>query len=312
MLVAAIDAGSNTLRLLIGRIEDGRVVPELYQRRICRLAGQFSQQEGLSPESRERTLSVFQEFSSICNEVEVRRIRAVGTAAFRQAVNGEEFARLVCDTTGLPLEIINGEDEAFHTAMGVLNALDPVPAHTLVFDIGGGSTEFILCTDRKVIWSSSLPLGVVHLTESFTASSDRQTEISKTLRLVQKEIEQAGISSGVDMTRLSLVGTAGSVTTLAALDMQMTDYDWRQVNNYSMSYSVLQEWYQRLWPMSPRQREALPGMEKGRGDLIIAGLEIVLGIMKAMHSDRLLVSDFGILEGLLLSRHDSTESRSFR
>jgi len=312
MLAASIDAGSNTLRLLIGRIEYGRVVPELYQRRICRLAGKFSQQEGLSAESRERTLSVFQEFSTICNEAGVQRIRAVGTAAFRQAVNGEKFARQVRQSTGLPLEIINGDEEAFYTATGVLCALDPIPAHTLIFDIGGGSTEFILCTGSKVIWSRSLPLGVVLLTESHTAPIDRQGEISKTLALVQTELEYAGISSGVDMTRLTLVGTAGTVTTLAALDKQMADYDWRLINNHSMSYPTLREWHQRLWPLSPRQREALPGMEEGRGDLIIAGLEIVIGIMQATHSERLIVSDFGILEGLLLSLNDSTNSRSFR
>jgi len=306
MLAAAIDAGSNTLRMLVGRIENGRVAPERYLRRICRLAGNFSQQEGLSAESMERTLSVLQEFSSICNQTDVQRVRAVGTAAFRQAVNGENFARHVCESTGLPLEIINGEEEAFLTATGVISALDPVPAHTLIFDIGGGSTEFILCTGSKVIWSRSFPLGVVHLTEGFAAPNDRQGEISRTLELIMAELEPALISSNVDITKLTLVGTAGTVTTLAALDMQMAEYDWRRVNNHCMSYPVLHEWYKRMRPMSPRQREALPGMEEGRGDLIIAGLEIVLGIMQATHSDYLLVSDFGILEGLLLSLSDRT------
>lgn len=306
MLAAAIDAGSNTLRLLIGKVIDGRVVPELYQRRICRLAGNFSQQEGLSAEARERALSVFREFSLICNEAHAQRSRVVGTAAFRQAVNGENFADQVREMTGLPLEVITGEEEAFYTARGVVSALDPVPAQALIFDIGGGSTEFILCVDGRVTWSRSFSLGVVHLTEAHTSPVARQAEISKTLALVQAELQRACISSGADLAKLILVGTAGTVTTLAALDMQMSEYDWRRVNNYSISYHTLQAWYDRLCTMTPLEREALTGMEKGRGDLIIAGLEIVLGILRAMHSERLIVSDFGILEGLLLSMYDGT------
>jgi len=311
-VLAAIDAGSNTLRLLLGHIVNGRVVADSYHRRICRLAGNFSQQEGLSAESRERALSVFQEFSAICDKARVQRIKAVGTAAFRQAVNGKDFASLVCQTTELPLEIISGEAEALYTARGVVSVLDPTPAHTLIFDIGGGSTEFILCAAGKVIWSRSFPLGVVHLTEGHVSAIERQQEITRTLALVHADLEQVCVSAEVDMTGLTLVGTAGTVTTLAALDMQMAEYDWKLVNNHAMSQSVLQDWYERLCPMSPRQREALPGMEAGRGDLIAAGLEIVLGILHATHSERLVASDFGILEGLLLSLQDSTKSQSFR
>jgi exopolyphosphatase/guanosine-5'-triphosphate,3'-diphosphate pyrophosphatase len=147
---------------------------------------------------------------------------------------------------------------------------------------------------------------VVHLTEAYASPVARQTEISKTLALVQAELQRACISFGADLAKLTLVGTAGTVTTLAALDMQMSEYDWRRVNNYSMPSHSLQNWYERLCPMTPLEREALPGMEPGRGDLIIAGLEIVLGIIKATHSERLVVSDFGILEGLLLSIYDGT------
>jgi exopolyphosphatase/guanosine-5'-triphosphate,3'-diphosphate pyrophosphatase len=312
MLAAAIDAGSNTLRLLIGRIVDGRVVPEHYHRRICRLAGNFSHESGLSAEARERTLSAFLEFSEICRRDSVRRIGAVGTAAFRQAVNGQDFALQVRQSTGLPLEIISGEAEASYTAKGVLSALDPVPGHTLVFDIGGGSTEFILCTDGKVTWSRTFPLGVVHLTEGYATPNERQEMISKTLALLHTELECASTSADLNETGLTLVGTAGTVTTLAALDMQMNEYDWRLVNNYSMSYATLQKWYEHLCPMTPREREVLPGMEEGRGDLIIAGLEIVLGLLRTMRAGRLRVSDFGILEGLLLAMHDRVETLPLR
>ena len=109
MKFAAIDAGSNTLRLLIGEVSKGKVVPDLYLRRISRLAGDFTEAKGLSPAAMERTLLVFQEFSETGCHLKISQIMAIGTAAFRQAVNGECFAHRIRETTRLPLEIISGD-----------------------------------------------------------------------------------------------------------------------------------------------------------------------------------------------------------
>lgn len=298
MLSAAIDAGSNTLRLLLGNVVAGRVAPECYHRRICRLAGGCSQQEGLSLEARERTLAVFKDFATICRHAGIKQVRAVGTAAFRQAVNGEAFAARIRMATGLPLEIISGEAEAHYTALGVLSGLDPVPTQALILDIGGGSTEFILCREGEAVWSRSVALGVVTLTETYAVEEARRAAIAEALRSVRAELLRASSSCS---SELVLVGTAGTVTTLAALDMQMAEYDWRRVNNYPLTYPVLKGWYDRLIKLDQQERESLPGMEPGRGDLIVAGLEILLSAMSGLESTHLIVSDFGLLEGLLLS-----------
>jgi len=300
-VLAAIDAGSNTLRLLVGEVVQGKVVPEFYLRRICRLAGDFSKDEGLSPTARERTLFAFQELAEACRQAKVQQIRAVGTAAFRQAINGEDFAHEIRTATQLPLTIISGEVEAECMAAGVLNALDPVPEHALIVDIGGGSTEFVLCLQKKVLWSRSLPLGVVRLTEDFSSPAMRQKVIEDALETLKVDLFNVCKSFGLNSSALTLVGTAGTVTTLAALDMQMIDYDWRRVNNYSLPLPRLTHWQAVLTPLNHVEREALPGMEAGRGDLIIAGVEIILCMMRQMDTDCLTVSDFGILEGLLLS-----------
>ena len=300
-MLAAIDAGSNTLRLLIGKVIAGKVVPELYLRRICRLAGDFSKEEGLSPASMERTLVAFKELAEVCQGYDVEHVRAIGTAAFRQAVNGDDFASEIGAATRIPLEVVSGESEAECMIKGVLSVLDPLPSQALVIDIGGGSTEFVLCLNQKVVWSRSLPLGVVRLTEDYPSPQVRHEAIEVTLTELVTELVKTCNASNVDYTALSLVGTAGTVTTLAALDLQMTDYDWRRVNNYSLSLLRLQHWQSLLNPLSPGEREALPGMEEGRGDLIVAGLEITLCLMQKLSSDYLVVSDFGILEGLLLS-----------
>ena len=304
-MLAAIDAGSNTLRLLVGKVTNGRVLPEFYLRRISRLAGGFTQNEGLSPEARERTLIAFQEFAETCRQAEVKQVRAIGTAAFRQAVNGEHFAREIREITQLPLEIISGGVEAEYMASGVLSALDPMPPHALIVDIGGGSTEFVLCSRQKILWSKSLPLGVVRLTEEYTSALSRQSAIEDALAELNVELFSVCQSIGLGLEDLHLVATAGTVTTLAALDMQMTEYDWQRVNNYSLKLSRLRYWQTILMPLSLSEREELSGMEAGRGDLIIPGFEIILCQMHRMGVDYLTVSDFGILEGLLLSLHNN-------
>jgi exopolyphosphatase/guanosine-5'-triphosphate,3'-diphosphate pyrophosphatase len=305
MMLAAIDAGSNTLRLLIGAVDAGKVIPAHYERCICRLAGGFSVEEGLSPEAQERTLFAFRKFSEICKQHNVQKIRAVGTAAFRQAANGEKFACEVRSDTLLPLEIISGEKEAETMTDGVLSALAPTPENALIIDIGGGSTEFVLCSAGKILWSSSLPLGVVHLTEGYASPETRQQEISRVIGQLNKDLSRVCASNDVDIEAISLVGTAGTVTTLAALDQQMVTYDWQKINNYVMPFSKLSFWEERLGALDPTEREALAGMEAGRGDLIIAGIEILIGLMKTMNMTALTVSDFGILEGLLLSLESS-------
>ncbi len=250
-MLAAIDAGSNTLRLLIGRIENDKVVPSLYVRRICRLAGGFNAAEGLSAEAMERTLFAFQEFAEICQEHHVQRLRAVGTAAFREAKNGEAFADEVRSRTQLPLQVITGEAEAETMTAGVLSALDPVPDNALIVDIGGGSTEFVLCSAGKVLWTRSLPLGVVRLVEGYGSKEARQPAIARALAELNDELARVCVSNGIDVGSLSLVGTAGTVTTLAALDQQMTEYDWKQINNYHMSLSKLLSWQSLLEPLTP-------------------------------------------------------------
>lgn len=301
MMLAAIDAGSNTLRLLIGEAIAGKVAPELYLRRICRLAGDFTEEEGLSPAAMERTLLALNDFSETCQKFKVAQIKAIGTAAFRQSVNGEHFASQIRSKTRLPLEIISGDLEAKYMAVGVLSALEPIPEQSLIVDIGGGSTEFVLCSRGDVIWSRSLPLGVVRLTEGHPSIVARDKYIDEMVAGLTIEIERTCQTADIDFAALELVGTAGTVTTLAALDMQMTEYDWRRVNNYVLTTAALQHWKSKLMPLSISEREALPGMEAGRGDLILAGLAILLRLIQKMNNKHVIVSDFGILEGLLVS-----------
>jgi len=298
---AAVDVGTNTVRLLLGDTEDGRVRPDRYLRRITRLGGGFSNDKGLAPEAMERTLVALREMAAAVRDRQAAPVAAAGTAVLRRAVNGPEFATRVRAETGLPLAIIDGETEARLTAAGVLAALDPRPASCLVFDIGGGSTEFVLAVDGKIRFHRSYPLGVVALCEEEGAPGRQERRIDAVLEVLARDLAAAELLDTCLAADCRIVGTAGTVTTLAALHLEMADYDWRRVNNLVLGRQDVARWRQRLRGLDEAQREALPGMEKGRGDLIVPGVEIVTRLLQRLGKEALTVSDFGLLEGLLLA-----------
>ena len=300
-MFAAIDVGSNTVRLLLADIKSGQVLPHQYVRRITRLRGGMTAEKGLAVDSQERTLEALCEFKEICRQENVIEIKAVATAAFRQACNGQQFANEINRVTGLSLEIITGQEEARLTALGALSVLDPIPKHLLILDIGGASTEFVLHSCGRAAWLASQPFGVVSLTEDYCDTQARKDHIEQQFSTVAKELVRECDALFIPFNDLVLAGTAGTVTTMAALDQGMDNYDWRRINNYHLNKQKIHHLYSKLSPLSVAQRERLPGVERGRGDLIMTGIDIVLSAMDMLEVDELVVSDFGILEGCLLS-----------
>jgi len=298
-LVAAIDLGTNTARLLIGTCERGRILPHVVVRRITRLGGGFSRETGISPEARERTLTALAEFSRELRQHDVLQIRAVATSAVRDAANGAEFCRQVREITGITLEVIDGHSEGQLTLQGVLAGLDPIPQHIAVFDVGGGSTEYTIARDRELLFSRSLPIGVVRLTEGKSTTDAMNDKIERELRSLNEALIHEGMLPLAEGARV--VGTAGTATTLAAISMGMLDYDYRRVNNYAIQRDEIEAILHRLLPLSPAERLQIPGMEPGREDLIIAGTLVTLKSLELFGSQTLTVSDFGLLEGVLLS-----------
>lgn len=294
---AAIDIGSNTVRMLVGEVAGDQVAPQHYFRSVTRLGGGYDPVQGISAEARERTLTALASFAQALDGVNPTAIRAVATEAVRRAVNGQQFIAEVLARTGLTVEIIGGEEEAALSSAGVLAGLKPQPAAALIFDIGGGSTEFIMIKGGKRLWQKSYPLGVISLAE---AAEARQS-IERTLTVLAEDLRVAGLAPLLASESCELVGTAGTVTTLAALDLAMTEYDWQRINNYLLPQTTLLSLYERLLPLTPTDRELLPGVEKGRGDLIVHGAAIVLALLQLLDKDHLRVSDFGLLEGVLLS-----------
>lgn len=256
----------------------------------------MTKQEGLTPAAMERTLSALKNYAVFLKASPPAQLRVVATEAMRRAVNAAELVRKVQEQTGFFIEIISGEEEARLTARGVLSVLSPLPKHSLVFDIGGGSTEFILLEGPHIRFHQSYPLGVVDLAEQVP-----ERAIEDTLRSLLRDLSHLYPNG---LPALELIGTAGTLTTLAALALEMPIYDRSLVNNHILEGAWLLEASNRLLPLTSKQREELPGIEQGRGDLILPGLRLVLAILAAFESDRVVVSDAGLLEGMLLSEKD--------
>lgn len=294
---AAIDIGSNTVRMLVGEIAGDQVAPQHYFRHITRLGGGYDPVQGISAEASARTLCALESFVHVLQEINPTGVRAVATEAVRRAVNAQQFVASVLARTGLAVEMIDGEEEATLSSAGVLAGLKPQPDAALIFDIGGGSTEFIMIKAGKRLWQKSYPLGVISLAEATEVGQN----IKKVLTELAEDLRVAGLAPFLTSESCELVGTAGTVTTLAALDLAMTEYDWQRINNYILSQATLLSLYERLLPLTPTERELLAGVEKGRGDLIVHGAAIVLALLQLFGKDHLRVSDFGLLEGVLLS-----------
>ena len=299
MLQAAIDVGSNTLRMLIARVEGGAPAECRYYREITRLAGGFDPTNGLNPASVERTLRVLEEFGQTLRERQVEKIRAAGTAALRQAPDAAEFLAAAYARSGIRIEIIDGGCEAELSCRGIFSVLDPLPMRAVLFDIGGGSTELLVVSGRRVRYRVSLPLGVVGLSERFSAPVERQAEIEAQLN--QMTGDPLWRQHFQPRANFELIGTAGTVTTLAAMKLELNRYDGARVNNLVLTRSWLQELTTRLDGMSLEERRQLPGLETGREEIIMPGLQLVDTLFALTGCSDLRVADAGLLEGLLLA-----------
>jgi len=302
MRCAAIDFGTNTARLLIGDCEERKLTTLLVEREVVRLGGGFSDDYGLSNEAQKRGLDCLKRFSSIIQEYGACYIKASATSAVRDAVNGASFVALVKRETGIQLKVIDGDLEGRLTLNGVISGIDVIHDDMMVLDVGGGSTEITVSENGIPRFVRSVPLGVVRLTEGFGSSQSMSDRIVTIMNQLETEIVSNGISikSGTE-----LISTAGTATTLAAIQMKMDKYDCHRVNNFLISRKDIELIYDMLLPMTPSERIAVPGLEKGREDLIIAGILITTHVMDRFGFKRLKVSDYGLLEGLALSAAES-------
>src|SRR3990172_36335 len=307
---AAIDVGTNTLRLLVAETvgpDDYTVLHE--EKKITRLGEGLWSTGVLQDAPRRRSLTVLRRFADLARSLKAGEIAAVATSAVREARNGQEFVGEVWREAGLALRVIDGEEEACLTLLGVRHGLRLGSRRVLAIDIGGGSTEFVLARGEVIEGIVSTGLGVVKLTEQYlvsdppTVDERRRLEEFVGTRIDRLRRELPGLGAA------QLVGTAGTVTTLAAVDLALVTYDRQKVRGHCLSLARVRELLDRLARLPLRERRQVPGLESGRADIILAGAAILAVSMERLRDHELRVSNDGLREGILL---DLIRKQNFR
>ena len=313
---AAIDLGTNNCRLLIARpAGDHFTVIDAFSR-VVRLGEGLAQTGRLSDAAMERTLAALKVCADKLQRRNVHLARSVATEACRRAENGAEFIDQVARETGILLDIISAQEEARLAVMGCHLVLEEGDGPAMIFDIGGGSTELVLVESRqgsapKIHDWQSVPWGVVSLTESCPPEPadalGRAERYDLMCQLVRDSLApfanrmRAAIAQAAPAQPLRLLGTSGTVTTLASLHLGLPQYDRRAVDGLIVPADEMSQLCHRLALLSPAERQAQPCIGRERTDLVVAGCAILQAIFALWPADRLGVADRGIREGILRS-----------
>ncbi len=298
--LAAIDIGTNTVRLLIVAADDfTHYRPLHHEQEITRLGERFVEHGKLQPKARERTIMTLGQYARVAARHKADEVYAVATSAVREAANGLEFVKLVKQRTGITVTVIPPEKEAELASLGVQSVIHSTQP-LLVVDIGGGSTEFIHTDKGEIVTALSLKIGVVKLQEQFLTSDpvDR-LEYTAMLDYLNQALSSVRLTNTKDC---ALVGVAGTVTTLAAVDQGLVDYNPQLINNYILTYQQIQTIQDRFLAQPLALRRQTPGLEPGRADVIVAGTALLLCIMDKLGFASLVVCDSGLREGLVADR----------
>ncbi len=305
---AAIDLGTNNCRLLIARpAGENFVVIDAFSR-VVRLGEGLAQRGRLSDAAMDRAVGALRICSDKLRRRNVHLARSVATEACRRAANGAEFIERVRNETGIRLDVISAQEEARLAVLGCHILLEDGIGPAVIFDIGGGSTELVLIepgapVPRILDWQS-VPWGVVSLTE--TAGGHEGSENSRRARYAEMRrmvadsfAEFAERIAPYQEPGLRLLGTSGTVTTLASLHLDLPQYDRKAVDGLIVPSVSMRDIATRLSSMSPQDRRQLPCIGQERADLVVAGCAILEGILDIWPAERLGVADRGIREGIL-------------
>jgi exopolyphosphatase/guanosine-5'-triphosphate,3'-diphosphate pyrophosphatase len=305
---AALDLGTNNCRLLIAcPTDDGFRVVDSFSR-IIRLGEGISATGCISDAAIERAIAAL----SICRDKihskKAKRLRLIATEACRAASNAEGFRDRVAAETGIRLEVIDRETEAALAVIGCSPLLDPYGRGAILFDIGGGSTELVRierdpgeknASPRIKAWMS-IPLGVVTLAEHFGGRDVTPQSYARMVEEVAKHVGPFAAEHGGDLTDMHLLGTSGTVTTLAGVHLNLVRYERRRIDGVWMSDAEVTATITRLLGMSYQERAANHCISTERADLVLAGCAILDAIRHAFPLPRLRVADRGLREGMLV------------
>ncbi|MFE0651280.1 exopolyphosphatase [Streptomyces sp. NPDC059534] len=299
--VAGIDCGTNSIRLLVADVhpETGDLVELDRRMTIVRLGQGVDKTGRLAPEALERTFAACREYAGIIRDLGAERLRFVATSASRDAENREDFVNGVVEILGVEPEVITGDQEAAFSFTGATGELHGMETY-LVVDIGGGSTEFVT-GNRHVEAARSVDVGCVRLTERHVRHDPPTAEEADAIRAdVRAALDLAAETVPITSAG-TLVGLAGSVTTVAAIALGLTEYDSTKIHHARISAGQIAEVTERLLSSTHAERAAIPVIHPGRVDVIIAGALVLREIVERVGAHEVVVSEHDILDGIALS-----------
>jgi len=301
-VVAAIDCGTNSTRLLIATQDAaGRLVTRERLMRITRLGRAVDATGRLDPDAITRTIDVLAEYRGVMDRHGVTRVRTAATSAARDAANSDEFFDAAEATLGTRPELISGSEEASLSFRGATADLDPALGPFAVIDIGGGSTEFSYGTTESE-QSISVDMGCVRMTEQFFEHDPpRPEELSQCLSVIEIYLNDVRREVPDIDSAQTFVGLAGTISTAAAVEIGLDEYDRDQIHHFRLSKAAAEDVFRTLATEALADRIANPGLEEARADVIVGGLCILVQIMRQFAFAECLVSEADILDGLAMS-----------
>jgi exopolyphosphatase/guanosine-5'-triphosphate,3'-diphosphate pyrophosphatase len=304
--VAVVDIGTNSTRLLIADVEDGRVTKELERiSTITRLGAGVDADGSLADDAMQRVYTTLDNYKQLIDEHGVEKAVAVLTSAVRDAANGRQFADTVKDRYGIEPHVLTGDEEAGLTFLGATSERDPDDrTPTLVFDIGGGSTELVIGAGREMTFHVSTQTGVVRMTERHIRSDPPTRQELTALAQDAQKILSAGVPENLRTAVDRAIGVAGTATSLGAIAQKLEPYDPDKVHGYVISRAECQRILDQLASVPLEQRRQIPGLHPDRAPTIVAGVIILLEILELFGLDKTEISEHDILRGAALGLID--------
>lgn len=303
--LGAVDIGTNSVRLLVADVEgagpDARVTTLDRRMTITRLGQGVDGDRRLHPDAIARTLAVLDQYGAAARALGVEAIRATATSAARDATNRDDLFDPARSALGVRPELLSGEEEARLSFLGATASLAEVGAVApyLVVDIGGGSTEFVLGTDAPV-GLISIDVGCVRVTEQFLHSDPpAPEELSAAVSVVRDHLKDVEREIGDLRVAKTLVGLAGTVSTVAAVEQGLAAYDRDRIHHFRLTRAAVEDVFRTLATESAEERRQNPGLEPERADVIVGGVIVLASVFRAFGFDEMLVSEEDILDGLV-------------
>ncbi|QXM07235.1 Ppx/GppA phosphatase family protein [Crassaminicella indica] len=300
--LGAIDIGTNSMRMIIAKIEKGRIVESIKILKPTRMGEKVDQTSRLSKDAIDRNIKALNEFVNIACKEGVNKLPIIATSAVRDAKNKEIFIKRAEEEVGVKVDVITGEREAALGFMGVLKGINKDDENILVIDIGGGSTEFIFGNKEGIKFLCSLDMGAVRMTEKFVTTDPVSKKEVEDIQKAIADCMESMIDSLGKFQIDKIIGIGGTATTLAAISKKMKVYDKAMIHNTKLCHEKVKAILSDFLSKTLENRKKLDGLEEKRADIITAGTIILDKILTMLNVDDITISEYDNLEGLIFEQ----------